>query len=112
MGKQPRRLELTAYATIAKDEQARDAIDELKLSWTATRKQRRILDAKLAWAAKRCGQVLEPHDRFAAAAEQAREGMEVVDLEAGALRTQNRWSVCSSRPRRPCGRWTMRSVER
>lgn len=87
MGKQLRRLELKAYAAIAKEEQARGAIEKLKLSSKATREERRSLDGKLAWAVRRCNQVLEQHDIFAAAAEKVREAMEVVDLEAGALRT-------------------------
>ena len=87
MGKQLQRLEKKAYGAIAKEEQARRDIEKLKLSSKGTRAERRSLDGKLAWAVRRCNRVLERHDIFAAAAEKIREAMEVVDLEAGVLRT-------------------------
>jgi hypothetical protein len=87
MSKVTRRLERKAYAAIAKDMEAEAAIDKLKRSCRGNRRDRHSLDVKLGLARARCNAVLELHDMFVAAVELVREGLEVIDLESGKLRT-------------------------
>lgn len=87
MGKVLRQLEKKAYAAIAKEMAAEQAIASLKRSRSATREARRSLDSALGCARHRCGQVLELHDTFARAMTEVRDALEVIDLETGQLRT-------------------------
>jgi len=87
MGKVLRHLEKKAYAAIAKEMAAEEAIESLKRSRSATREARRSLDSKLGHARRRCLQALELHDTFARAMTEVRDALEVIDLETGQLRT-------------------------
>lgn len=87
MGKVVRHMERRAYAAIAKEMAAEATLDKYKRSMGGTRGQRHGLDVKLGLARKRCLTVLEQHDRFVAAVERIREGLEVIDLVTGQLRS-------------------------
>ncbi len=89
-----RHMERRAYAAISKEMSAEAALDKLKrsvasprCSAAALRSQRRGLSSKLGKARKRCLVILDQHDTFAEAVEQYREGLEVIDLTSGQLRS-------------------------
>ncbi len=78
------RLERKGYAAMTAEEEAREELEAVRWAFQGNK---RSLAQKLRQAKTRCQKVLMVHDQFAAAAQLVREGLEVVDLEQGKIRT-------------------------
>jgi hypothetical protein len=85
MGQQRSRLERRAYGAMARIEEAEAKLEKCRQRGRDT-KQRRKLARKLVWAKRKCEDAMTLHDTFEQACRRAREAMEVIDLERGALR--------------------------
>ncbi len=87
MTKLLRQLERKAFAAISGEMAAEKALKKMKASLSGGRKERCSLEGKLRHARKRCGRVLTLHDAFARLVDEARDALEIVDLETAQLRT-------------------------
>jgi len=83
MNKVRRRLEQRAYAAIAREVEVQEQLRRIRARES---KRRRAQRHKIAWAARQCADAIARYDAFEAAMNQAREALECVDLERGALR--------------------------
>lgn len=86
MSKVSRRLEQKAYASIAAEMEAERELEKFKHGLRGGGNKRRSFDTRLGQARRRCLLTLELHDAFARAAEEAREALEIIDLDTGRLR--------------------------
>jgi len=86
MGKHRSRLERKAYGQLTKLEENMAQIRKSRIRGNKGRAKRQKLLVQQGWIIKRCDAAMELHDRFERAVRQAREAMELVDLERGELR--------------------------
>ena len=84
MNKMRRRLEQRAYAAIAREQEAEQALRKIRAKHENRRREQK---RKITKAREHCQQAMSRFDAFDGAMEQVREAMEYVDLDSGQLRS-------------------------
>jgi hypothetical protein len=84
-GKVRRWLEQRAYGAIAREEEAKQNLEQLRRTGRGAKRSK--LTRRLAVASRQCQQAIELHDTFEKAMHKAHEAMQVVDLKTGQLCT-------------------------
>ncbi len=84
MNKMRRRLEQRAYAAIAREQEAEQALRKIRVKHENRRREQK---RRIAQARDHCQQAVSRFDAFDYALDQVREAMEYVDLDSGQLRS-------------------------